>query len=384
MSLARKYRIRFATQRGDRLVLYLTTAFAFHAGIATAGWVAWTEQREAIADAPTPQPIELVYLDADDAQASAANRFAQSSAEAAGEHRFDLPRNAGKTELAPQKATVSDSKPTDEVTTVLHGEIVPAQHSPPETESGAIAASSGDLAKAVEPIDPLPLTPETLPILQGTHEPQLETPPTMAAAPPAVEPSEAMLGAGHAEDSPSMPLSGAAPIPATSGSAPTAEDPEVIAEVVPETEVPIPVEPAQDQDSEATVAAIATDQGLDGLPNADPNANEEAPPQLSAQEDPVLGDYIAQLNERIYAMWAQVELEHSEVATVRFVVAPAGDLLEADIVEAAPSSAANQAALDAVQQAAPFAPLPEAYQAMPLAIRIQFNYTLTESAQASE
>lgn len=100
-----------------------------------------------------------------------------------------------------------------------------------------------------------------------------------------------------------------------------------------------------------------------------------APPDSAiAKRDEIWGDYMAQLNRQIDRQWQQLAVEQSYVTKVRFTLNPQGQLIDLRITQSSGSTAADQAALEAIRRAAPFSPLPPQGQQKRLIVHFTFTY----------
>jgi len=384
MSLSEHYRAQFGAHRGDRILLCLATAVAFHAGAATAGWLAWQDQQRAIAQVPQTQPIEFIYVEAEDLTTPDPQRLAQSESWASGAFRSDAPVNAGKTDPDPYKATLAEPKVVEGASAPPPSEMLPAYHASPgdsEAGAGAIAPTPhaptpNDAAKVTEPLVPAPFDAASIPVLESRSDTEilLPTPPVAAAE---------AIGSTAPPDSPL----GLPPTSAPSTDLSPALNSEIADSEIADSEAadseaanqPVVADPLP----ETSPSAVAVATGLDGLPNPDPNLQPNEPAQIAAQRDQALGGYMAQLNEQIEAAWAPVEVQQTYEPIVRFVINREGTLLEAAISHPSESAEADAVALAAVHLAAPFAPLPTLIDRNQLVINFTFRYTLSTPATAT-
>ncbi|MBD2153406.1 TonB family protein [Leptolyngbya sp. FACHB-16] len=364
MSLARKYRVQFAAPRGDRILFYLVTAIAFHAGAGAAGFVGWQEWQATAPEAIASTPIEFIYIDADD-DASVENtpRRAQSNTKAQGEHRPNLPINAGKATAAPQKAILAEdaSKPVNAATLNIPGEVRPAQNNVPPPASLTPPVEEAKAVTADAPTTPPPLV-----------APSLSTPvPTL--------PSEVVVSPSTISPEPEVdPAAQPFPLPEP----PEVPSPQAISEA--ETlEASVPTESAPADATPASVTQpIAANTGLEGTPNPD-YTNQDGPVQVAAQQDELRGAYAAQVNAQIIAQWERIPLDVSRQAIVRLEVDRLGNLRQVALTQPSGSAAADQAALEAVRNAAPFQAFNDEMTDERLGINMTFNYTIATPTTAA-
>lgn len=365
MSLARKYRVRFGTPRGDRLLLYFTTAVALHAGAATAGLIRWHDWQATPPEAIANTPIEFIYIDADDAAAEQTVRRAQSNAKAQGTHRPDQPINAGKATVAPQKATLAESatKPVDIATLDIRGELRPAQH-----EIAPPPPSPREDTKAITAEAPLPETPA------------ITAPPPPLVAPSLSEPIPTIPAEVAVSPIPMEPAPQADPLPRPFPlpEPPEVPSPQAVSESATQEAIAPPESTSPDATPDAITQPIAATTGLEGVPNPD-RTNQDGAVQVAAQQDTLRGDYAAQVNAQILAAWERIPLDESRQARVRLELDRQGNLVQVTLTQPSGSAAADQAALEAVRNAAPFQAFSDEMTDERLGINMTFNYTITPS-----
>jgi periplasmic protein TonB len=335
MSLSQKYRLKFAAHRGDRLVLCVAAAVVFHLGLITIGMALWQNWAPKTAETQPDEtvPIEFVYLDQPERKPAAeTKRQAAIDAAAGGVRKPDLPTDAGKPELTEElTAQINPAKPSTASVAAPQttGAIVPAsnQKAAPQTEPQA-ASQTGDkpTAAPATPAPAVPAVPEPLPSLAAAD-------PTLSA------------------------------IPASSD-----ESPEIQVEVAPS-----PTAPAGESPTPTPTPSIGT--GLDGLTN--PNRTASAETGLDAERHPILGDYLAQLNREIYQDWQQIpNIDATRETKVRLTVNQLGELVEISVAQSSGSDMADQIAMTAVRNAAPFAPLPPTWEDPLLVVNITLIHQL--------
>ncbi|MBW4516410.1 MAG: TonB C-terminal domain-containing protein [Timaviella obliquedivisa GSE-PSE-MK23-08B] len=82
-------------------------------------------------------------------------------------------------------------------------------------------------------------------------------------------------------------------------------------------------------------------------------------PSVAAVKDEVWDMYLATLKEKIYQRWqAALSVKTDRPAQVRFIIDRQGHLIHLELVQSSSDVSADQAAVKAVQTAAPFAQLP--------------------------
>ncbi|MGG6293574.1 TonB family protein [Leptolyngbya sp. AN02str] len=247
MRLSRHYRKRFATYRGDRLLLYFTAALSFHMGVGSALWVAIQPAPNEPEAELASQPIDFIYLDAPSQDAPESARRAVVNAQAGGD-RQALPTTAGSpADPSKQVKPTATSKSVTLKPPFLDAELVPASHA--------------------APVVPEALPTDTKQVQPASAAKPLVAPPAAAIAPavdpaPAPEPVIATEPATTAESNldsePSEPPL-ATTAPTFPSLAPVSELPVLAAEPTLPTLVPV-----------AELPAIATESNSSYLPPAPP------------------------------------------------------------------------------------------------------------------
>lgn len=97
-------------------------------------------------------------------------------------------------------------------------------------------------------------------------------------------------------------------------------------------------------------------EGVKGNPDA--NNNEKGRPSAAAQADVDFGPYMADLQRRIKRAWFPPKGNESKRVVVQFKIHKGGELSNLRIDHSSGLAIADQAALKAVENAAPFRPLP--------------------------
>lgn len=93
--------------------------------------------------------------------------------------------------------------------------------------------------------------------------------------------------------------------------------------------------------------------------------------------------YEADLNRRIKRAWFPPMGHQSDRVAVTFTLGPGGELSYVRVAEPSDSEIANQAALKAVENAAPFRAIPSAIPA-PIDVRFTFDYNKYAGGGKSE
>ncbi|MBD2464883.1 TonB family protein [Oscillatoria sp. FACHB-1407] len=321
MHLARRYRLKFAAQRSDRFVLYLATAVAFHLGLMAVGIQVWRVEADQVATDP-PQSIEFVYLEGESGEPNEIGQLSNIDTQAGGEHQSGLAIAAGK----------------------------PEEFKPPEAESS-------------KPLTPSSATGAYVPTYSQTNDSEKEldsdsvekTEPTPSASPIPSQRAASGVVAPPVNPSP-LPAKPEAPSPEPSLSAAS----------------PVPPLPTLSPDASAEPGVPSPGFGLDGLFNPDRTAVNR--PGINTQRDEIWGDYIAALNETIYQHWRSTNPDVTRETLVRFEIDRQGRLVsEIRVTQSSGSDLADQAAIAAVENTAPFAPFPATIPDASVIINFRFT-----------
>ncbi|MEO1146581.1 MAG: TonB family protein [Cyanobacteria bacterium J06638_22] len=387
MSLAKRYRTRFGAPRGDRLLFYLTTALAVHAGMATAGWMSWQQHRAESPEPTASSPIEFIYLDDPDSTTDVqveTDLLAQADSDAAGTRVKDLPTNAGKV-ITPADS-LQEGKPVEMVPET--GQIQPSLRTPTPTASASspIAAETS-VSPETEEAKAVDATPEALPSdtsLEGSI-PSLPSSETAEADGTVFSNNQAASSSdpiGEMAASPDLPSTSAGPTVGTPLPPPPNIADGTEAGDGGRDEITHSSTESRDIEEDAIEGNIEATEGLDGSPNPERTTSDD-PPQIATLQNKGLGKYTNAQTAAIEAAWQSIEVQTSLSPIVRFVINRNGELQSVSLSQTSGSEEADQAALDAVRAASPFEPFPEslAYEAIP--IRMQFNYVVNSEEDAS-
>jgi len=94
---------------------------------------------------------------------------------------------------------------------------------------------------------------------------------------------------------------------------------------------------------------------------------------VDARQDVDLGPYLDGLRQQVAHQWRPEASRASEQTVVGFSISRTGQVTDIRILSSSGSTLTDQAAVTAVERAAPFGPLPEGYQATQLSIHFRFN-----------
>ncbi len=296
MSLAQTYRNQVAQHQQRRLLLYLLVAAGLHA-VGAAGLGLWHGHLRHALTKPLdqPVPIDFVYIEpSPEPVAAPANTTNRSQTNAI----------AGAKPV--NRPVQTNAQPAAPARSLQSTAVLPAPALPPSVRAVPSPVRTSPVRTSPRPV----VTP-------AVPEPVAKPIQTIAPPAPAASPAE---GANHASGNASELYS----LSVESGS------------------------------SAAELNQGLTPNGLQGRFN--PNRSGPGA-SVDAAQDP-WGGYLASLNRAVDQNWQRVPVAATSRTRVRFRVNQAGELFDLQVLESSGNDRADQAALQAVQAAAPFAPLP--------------------------
>jgi TonB family protein len=101
---------------------------------------------------------------------------------------------------------------------------------------------------------------------------------------------------------------------------------------------------------------------------------------VDAAQDDLWGGYLAALNRAVEQNWQRVAVAATRRTKIRFQVDRQGRLTDLKLVEPSGDDTADQAAIQAVRTAAPFAPLPQNASEDVLIVNFTFTQWLTPAS----
>lgn len=147
---------------------------------------------------------------------------------------------------------------------------------------------------------------------------------------------------------------------------------------LPKPAAPSPESPGAESSSPGTVSAIIPRVpgvpgagGLGVAGNPPPNSRPGAPPSIAAKKDIDFGPYMNDLQRRIKRSWRPPRGNESKRVIVVFKIGKNGELSNLQIKKGSGFQPSDSAALLAIQNAAPFARLPEG---APSSVDIEFTF----------
>ena len=151
-------------------------------------------------------------------------------------------------------------------------------------------------------------------------------------------------------------------------------------EDAPKPQAPAPESPTSESSNQSTTNVIAVLPKVPGVPgtgglgnpgNPPPNANPNVPSSIAAKKDIDFGPYMNELQRRIKRAWKPPRGNESKRVIVNFKINSLGELSDLGIKVSSGTTVADQAALLAVQAAAPFNRLPPG---APSKVDIEFTF----------
>lgn len=373
MSLAQKYRDRFAAQRGS-LTIYLAVAAAFHGGMMAGGSVSWQPIEPPNLAVESVEPIEFIYLETETETDQHRDRRSNIDAIAGGEAKPNLPVAIGKPgiEESLRENSTPENKPV--------APLLPAA-APPGRIVPASSLANTDSEKAIE-AEP-DVKPSVAPLPQPTPEPpNTPNPNTAPAAAPSQSNDSAFAGLPQLEPDLLPPDSSAANT--DSNPSEQFELPELDASDQPNSVQPanLPTDDSSPPTNRPTLpfeTALSLGREFAEIANSNRTAANEL--GVDAERDPIWGDYLAQMNQQIEQQWQriQVNVDVTRSVKVRFTVDQAGELIEWEVTQPSGLAIADEAAIQAIQRSAPFEPLPPATNQQPLTRTLTFYYSVRQS-----
>lgn len=345
MKLAAKYRAQFAHAQGDRFLFFLAIAAVFHVGLVTLAILFWqafkaNELRQAETE---PLPIEFVYLDTPATSTPVPTERRSSVDAIAAGIQQPQPVNAG----APEQAKAPPPSPTTPQPTIAAAKPIPI---PKVAALPSIAAPKPTVSSAPKSLTSVPKKPSKS--SQAISRPSsLTSKPPQPASQPAPQPTAL----------PSL-------IPIRPASTPSSLPSPVAASSPPSN-------PDVEADLPSQRPALAG-QGLDGQSISNRTALGTA--SVDATRDQVLGDYLKALTSKVDQHWQRINIDASRQPIIWFVVNRQGQVMSMKVAQPSGDETADQAALEAIQAAVPFDPLPEQYVGEQLLVKFSFTYRVSQ------
>jgi len=320
MSLVQAYRAEIAGRQAHRFLAYLALAVGLHL-LGAATLLIWHPRLLHPKPSESPLPLDFVYVE---------------------------PQKTGSPPKLPSRqaqtnSTASRSRDPNRP--------VQAASRPNSAATGSSATSAAPSRSAVqlqtEPSETKPSVPNLRPVSPAVR------PAARPVIPPVdSSPSSSLLAAPSPEPSWQVPI----PNPPAANSIPNPP--------VPNPPVPNPPTtrlPTASSDSAPSLAAQLGNPSVSVESTATAPLN---PDQIStgsgvnAVQNDLWGGYLAALNRTVERNWRQVSVTATSRTRIQFHVNRQGEVTSLQLLEASGNTLADQAAIQAVRAAAPFAPLP--------------------------
>ncbi|WP_414404423.1 energy transducer TonB [Synechococcus sp. H70.2] len=280
-------------------------------------------------------------------------------------------------------------------------EAPPSQGSPPQSQAAPQQKAPPPPPPQPQPPRPQPPAPVPPPapaeVALATPRP---TPPPTPTAPPAPPRPAATPTAAPPPPTPAPrstptqtppPVAAASPAPPAPTPPPTAEPLAMrpserasdLSQLQPAAPAPQPEVLLAERPSDASQlgpplsASAASEgagiqgQGASGLAN--PTQSAPNPPNVAARANVDWGPWLAALQRKVEQNWIPGQTGTSRRTVVIFTVGRGGELQSIRLARTSGSQQTDDAALTAIQRAAPFLPLPEAYEGNSVTINFTFD-----------
>jgi len=313
MSLVQAYRAEIAGRQTHRFLAYLALAVGLHI-LAAATLLIWHPRLLNPKASESPMPLDFVYVEPQKSVTPPKSPSRQAQTNSTASQRRD-----------PNRPIQTASRPN-----------FPATSSAASSPASSPAASSSVTQLQTEPVvsAPRPTPAAVRPIARPATPPVNSSSNSTVLTAPSPDPSWKLPPNSPVTHSPVTPPRSHPPTirPATAGSG---SAPSVAAQLG---------NPSVSVESGATAQLnpdqLSTGSGVDAVQND------------------LWGGYLAALNRTVERNWRQVSVTATSRTRVQFRVNRQGEITSLQLLEASGNTLADQAAIQAVRAAAPFAPLP--------------------------
>ena len=356
-------------------------------------WLGRNHWLQAVAPRQQPAPeIPVEFVEVPPSQTKPppeTSRRAANDSVAGGEAKPQKPLTAIKPTPATPKTSNSNSPNPPAPKPQPPKAIAPKpqnQPSPPQRTATAPATPQPRLESPPQPPKPPAPKPQNQP-----------SPPQRTATAPATPPPQPTLP--KPVPTPTTPLPASPPSPQSKPQTPTAPTatnsnplPRQQPTKSPATSSPprqaaktTPSKPTQSAPASGAASKLGGPVSLsqrqpgDSSQAALPNTNRSNPGEagIDARQEVDLGSYLEQLRQRVRRQWIPGITQSSRRTVIHFAVNRSGQISQVRVAQPSGFSVTDQAALNAVQRAAPFAPLPPEYTDNYIQIRFTFNINVS-------
>jgi TonB family protein len=396
---------RWRRRQPANLSLYVGFSLALHGlALLTLQWVDPVLERKPTAELPPIEIVDAPKVEWDQPPPPETPNRSDQNTVAQGTVRPDVPQNLETTRRTTasisQSPAVSLPEPQPSPVVQATPEPLPKPVVPPEPRpqpSPVAQATPESLPKPVVPPEPRPqpssttqVTPEPLPKPVVPPEPQ---PSSMAQATPEPLPKPVVPPEPRPQPSPvaqatpeSLPKPVVPPEPRPQPSSTTQVTPEPrLPRSTPPVSQPSPsvaVTPPKPTGQAALLGGTLSRDARQAAWDQEANTTRHAPgpTQLAARQDFDLGPYLANLRRRVQERWRPNAPDQQRQAVIGFTISRNGEIANMRILKSSGSPQTDAETILAIQQAAPFGPLPEQFPYNQLNIEFTFNIYVNNSA----
>jgi TonB family protein len=375
---------RWRRRQPANLSLYVGFSLALHGlALLTWQWVDPVLERKPTAELPPIEIVDAPKVEWDQPPPPETPNRSDQNTVAQGTVRPDVPQNLETTRRT--TASISQS---------------PAVSLPEPQPSSMAQATPEPLPKPVVPPEPRPqpssmaqATPEPLPKPVVPPEPRPQPSPMAQATP---EPLPKPVVPPEPRPQPN-PMAQATPEPLPKPAVPPEPQPSSMAQATPEplpkpavpleprpqpSPSPVAVTPPKPTGQAALLGGTLSRDARQAAWDQEANTTRHAPgpTQLAARQDFDLGPYLANLRRRVQERWRPNAPDQQRQAVIGFTISRNGEIANMRILKSSGSPQTDAETILAIQQAAPFGPLPEQFPYNQLNIEFTFNIYVNNSA----
>jgi protein TonB len=326
---------RWRRRQPANLSLYVGFSLALHGlALLTLQWVDPVLERKPTAELPPIEIVDAPKVELDQPPPPETPNRSDQNTVAQGTVRPDVPQNLETTRRT--TASISQS---------------PAVSLPEPQPSPVVQATPEPLPKPVVPPEP---RPQPSPVAQATPE---SLPKPVVPPEPRPQPSSTT----QVTPEPRLPRS----TPPVSQPSPS-----------------VAVTPPKPTGQAALLGGTLSRDARQAAWDQEANTTRHAPgpTQLAARQDFDLGPYLANLRRRVQERWRPNAPDQQRQAVIGFTISRNGEIANMRILKSSGSPQTDAETLLAIQQAAPFGPLPEQFPYNQLNIEFTFNIYVNNSA----
>ena len=326
---------RWRRRQPANLSLYVGFSLALHGlALLTLQWVDPVLERKPTTELPPIEIVDAPKVELDQPPPPETPNRSDRNTVAQGTVRPDVPQNletTRRTTASPASQPPEASAPEPQPSSMAQAtpEPLPKPAVPPEPQPSPVAqATPESLPKPVVPPEPRPQPSSTT---QVTPEPRLPR-----SAPPVSQPSPS----------------------------------------------PVAVTPPKPTGQAALLGGTLSRDARQAAWDQEANTTRHAPgpTQLAARQDFDLGPYLANLRRRVQERWRPNAPDQQRQAVIGFTISRNGEIANMRILKSSGSPQTDAETILAIQQAAPFGPLPEQFPYNQLNIEFTFNIYVNNSA----